>query len=343
MSFQVTIQSSGESFTVRDGESVLDAALRQGLGMLPYGCRDGKCGSCAGRLLAGTVVYPAGEPRALPGGSANATQALLCQATPCSDLVIEPRKAGHSPDIQVKSLPCRVEHMKKLADDVMRLHLKLPATEPLEFVAGQYIDILLKDGRRRAFSIANAPYRQKEEGIELHIRQVPGGIFTTQVFNELRPKSLLRIEGPLGDFCLRETSRRPIIFIAGGTGFAPIKSIMEHALRIGVQRPMHLFWGARARPDLYMDELARDWAAGSNYIRYTPVLSAATGDEDWQGATGWVTDVVADTYPDLGEFEIYMSGPPPMIEAGLARFATQGMDEQHVYWDTFVYAGDGNV
>lgn len=337
MSFTVTIQPSGHRFQNEDEESVLDAALRQGFA-LPYGCRNGACGSCKGRVLSGEVAY-AQRPRALSEADEAEGYAIFCQAVPRSDLEIEVREIGAAKDIVIKTLPCRVASMRRLAHDVMELKLKLPATERLQFLAGQYIDILLRDGRRRSFSLANPPHH--DEFLELHIRHVPGGHFTEHVFNEMKEKALLRLEGPLGSFFLREDSQRPVILVAGGTGFAPIKAILEHAFEIGDPRPMHLYWGVRAKRDLYMDELVHQWLQRQPSLRYTPVLSDPLEEDAWSGRTGFVHEAVLEDYSDLSGYDVYMAGPPAMIEAAREAFMQQrGLPEAQLYYDSFEFGAD---
>lgn len=341
MRYRVQIQPSGHQFEVGEGETLLDAALRQGLAF-PYGCRNGSCGSCKGRVLDGQYHYAGGvAPPGLEAGEAAAGLALFCQLMPGSDLRIEVREIHNAADIEVKRLPCRAERLHQAAHDVMVIELKLPATERLQFLAGQYIDILLKDGRRRAFSIANAPH--EDACIELHIRHVEGGSFTDHVFADLKARALLRIEGPFGSFFLREASPRPMLLIGGGTGFAPLKGMLEHAFHIGLERPMHLFWGVRARRDLYMDELPRRWAAEHGHFHYTPVLSEPLPGDDWPGETGTVVDAVLRRFPDLGDFDIYMAGPPAMCEAARTRFREAGLPEDRMFSDAFEFAADSAV
>jgi CDP-4-dehydro-6-deoxyglucose reductase, E3 len=337
MSFKVRIASSGHEFSVEPGESVLDAALRQGLA-LPYGCRNGACGSCRGTVLTGSVAYEGGGPAALTAQEQATGQALFCRAIPQGDLTIEVREIGGAGAIAVKTLPCRVARMERLAPDVMRLYLKLPATERLQFLAGQYIDILLRDGRRRGFSIANPPH--DDEFIELHIRHVPGGQFTGYVFNQMQEKALLRFEGPLGGFFLREDSERPIILMGGGTGFAPLKGMIEHAFHIGLERPMHLFWGVRAARDLYLHELPLRWAAEHARFQYTPALSEPLPEDTWRGATGFVHEAVLRAYRDLSGHQVYMSGPPLMIEAAKQAFRAHGLPDEQLFYDSFEFAAD---
>lgn len=338
MSYKITINPSGRVFWMEASEAVLDAALREEGCALPYGCRSGTCGTCMAKLVAGEVAYPEGQPSALSAQDLAAGRVLPCQARPMSDLVLEAREIDAVRDLQVKTLPCRVVGMHKLAPDVMRLYLKLPATERLQFLAGQYIAILLRDGRRRDFSLANAPHA--DEYLEIHVRRVEGGEFTRYVFEDMRERAILRFQGPLGTFFLREDSQRPIIMIGGGTGFAPLKGMVEHAFHVGIGRPIHLYWGARARQDLYLHELPEAWLEKYPHFLYTPVLSDPQPEDQWDGRIGWVHEAVLDDYPDLSPFEVYMSGPPAMIIAAKKRFAEQGLPEEYLYYDAFDFSAD---
>jgi CDP-4-dehydro-6-deoxyglucose reductase len=335
MTFQVTIQSSGHTFAVNSGESVLDAALRQGI-ILPYGCRNGACGSCMGTLTSGTVDYKHGTPSGLSTTDINDGKVLFCQARPVSDLTIQVREVDAARDIEVKTLPCRVNKLEHLAHDVIRIYLKIPDTERLQFLAGQYIDVLLKDHAPRAFSIANPPH--DDDFIELHIRNVQGGYFSAQVFNQMQEKAMLRFKGPLGTFFLREDTDRPAILIGGGTGFAPLKGMLEHAFQIGIKQPLHLFWGVRAARDLYLDELPVRWMKSHGNFRYTPVLSEPLPADNRGGETGFVTDSVIQQYPDLSAYDVYMSGPPVMVETGHKLFMQHGLNESRFFSDAFEYA-----
>ncbi|HHJ13442.1 MAG TPA: CDP-6-deoxy-delta-3,4-glucoseen reductase [Gammaproteobacteria bacterium] len=334
MCFEVEIQPAGRRFQAAAGETLLDAALRQGVG-LPWGCRSGNCGSCIASRVSGRVEYPDGEPQA----GQQADEVVLCQAHARSDLVLQVRELSDTADIAIKTLPARAEHLERLSHDVMQVLLKLPESERMPFLAGQYIEFILKDGRRRAFSIANAPHQ--DEFIELHIRHVPGGEFTGHVFEEMKDKALVRIEGPLGSFYLREHSDRPILMMAGGTGVAPLKGIIEHARHIGMARPMHLFWGVESRQDLYLKDLPQRWVdEGGGRFRYTPVLERPKPEDDWQGETGLVQDALLRAYPELSPFDIYLSGPPAMIDAAMPVFARHGASLAHMYSDAFEFARD---
>jgi len=335
MTYQVTIQPSGHTFKVESSESVLDAALRQGI-ILPYGCRNGACGSCMGTVADGSVEYPDGPPAALTAADAVQQQALFCQARPASDLLIQVHEVDAARDIEVRTLPCRVNRLEHLAHDVIRIYLKLPDTERLQFLAGQYIDVLLKDHAPRSFSIANAPH--DDSFIELHIRNVSGGYFSDRVFNQMQEKALLRFTGPLGTFFLRDDTDRPAILIGGGTGFAPLKGMLEHAFHTGLEKPLHLYWGVRAKRDLYLEELPARWLQDHTNFSYTPVLSEPVPEDNWTGATGFVTDTVIRDYPDLSGHDIYMSGPPVMVEAGHKLFMQHGLDVSRFFSDAFEYA-----
>ena len=333
----VTIQPSGHQFQVEDGEAVLAAALRQGF-VLPYGCKNGACGSCKGKILSGSVDYGVYQARALPDEDKAQGKALFCQARPLTDLVIEARTIGAAKDIPVKTLPCRVQKMERVTEDVILLGLKLPANERLQFLAGQYLEFLLKDGGRRSFSMGNAP--QDDELIQLHVRHVPGGQFTDHVFGKMKERDILRFEGPQGTFFLREDSAKPVVFVASGTGFAPIKSIIEHAMRREIARPMTLYWGGRRPRDLYMNALAEGWAAQGR-ITYVPVISDALPEDNWTGRTGFVHRAVMQDFPDLSGHQVYACGVPIMVDSARRDFIARcRLPEEEFYADSFTTQAD---
>ncbi len=337
MSYQITVQPSGASYSAEPDETLLDAALRQGLSM-PYGCKDGACGACKGTVQSGTVDLGRYQAHALTAEDIAAGKVLFCCARPTSDLSIENRQMIRMGDIQVKVMPARVEKLDKVAPDVIELHLRLPASEKFQFYAGQYIDFLLKDGKRRSYSLASAP--EKEGVLELHIRHVPGGLFTDQVFGTMKVKDILRFEGPHGGFFLREESSKPVILLASGTGFAPIKSIVEHALAQGSSRPLHIYWGCRKQSDLYMNALPEDWAGKYPHIHYTPVLSEP--EAGWTGRTGFVHQAVIADYPSLAGHQVYACGAPVMIDAARKDFLAQcALPEEEFYSDAFTFSAPG--
>src|SRR5712691_880975 len=338
MTHQVTIRNTGHQFQAQDGSSVLQSALDAGL-VLPYGCRDGACGTCKGKLIEGRIDYGHYSEKALGAEERDQGYALFCQAKPLSDVVIEAREVRKAGDIQVRKLPARVHKLERVADDAMIVYLKLPANERLMFLPGQYIDILLKDGSRRSFSMANAPH--DDEFVQLHVRHVPGGSFTDHVFKTMKERDILRFEGPFGTFFLREESTKPIVFIASGTGFAPIKAIIEAALKKGVARPMTLYWGARRPKDLYLSPLPERWKREHPGFKYVPVISEAVPEDDWQGRTGFVHRAVMQDLPDLSERQIYACGVPIMVDSARRDFTERcRLPENEFYADSFTTAAD---
>ena len=336
MAFTVKIQASGHEFEVETSETVLDAALRQSID-LPYGCRGGACGSCEGTLISGQVRYEE-APIALTDELIETGKALFCMAIPESDLVIGADELEELADIKIKNLRCRVEQKERLNHDVIALKLKLAGDERLQYHAGQYIEFILEDGKRRAFSIANTPHH--DELLELHIRHIEGGVFTDFLFEDMPDKSMLRIEGPLGSFYLRENSARPILMVGGGTGFGPIKAMVEHANYVGLQQPIHIFMGVRALRDLYMDDMVKGWLKTNSNLKFTPVLSQPMDEDKWQGETGYVHEAVAREFADLSGFDIYLCGPPPMINSAVELFIKQGAIKNHMFSDAFEYSAD---
>ncbi|MEK6246178.1 MAG: CDP-6-deoxy-delta-3,4-glucoseen reductase, partial [Pseudomonadota bacterium] len=334
----VTLQPSGQQFQVEDGEAVLAAALRQGF-VLPYGCKNGACGSCKGKILSGTVDYGVYQRKALTDEEKAGGKALFCQAKPLTDLVLEARTLDAAKDIQIKKLPCRVQKMERLADDVIVLHLKLPANEKLVFLAGQYIEFLLKDGGRRSFSMANPPH--DAELIQLHVRHVAGGQFTDHVFKKMKERDILRCEGPMGTFFLREESDKPVVFVASGTGFAPIKAVIEHMFHKGIERPMTLYWGGRRPKDLYMNELAAAWAAAHAGFKYVPVISDAMPEDNWSGRAGFVHRAAMQDFPDLSGHQAYACGVPIMVDSAKRDFIAHcRLPEDEFYADSFTTQAD---
>lgn len=335
--YKVSIAGKERDFIVNEGEAILTAALRQGV-MLPYSCKNGTCGSCKGRILEGEVHYPFHPPMALQRSDYAAGNALLCQAEPQEDLVIEVREIEALRDIEIRMLPARVAAKTQLSPSVVRLRLTLPKGQRLQFLAGQYVDVLLKGGKRRAFSIASCP--SLEDEIELHIRHVEGGDFTGYVFDTLKELDIIRFEGPLGNFFVRnDQPERPMIMVGGGTGFAPLKSMIENLLEQGDQREIHLYWGARQREELYLDDLPQQWAKQHAHIHYQQAVSEE--DHTAEGYfVGLAHEAVVANHPDLSAFDVYMSGPPGMIDAARSAFLKQGLNADRLYYDSFEFGLD---
>jgi len=338
MGFKINVQPSQHMIEAEVGESILDAALRQGL-MLPYGCRDGACGSCRGKVLSGQYDLGKASIDTLSEADRSAGWALFCCTVAQGDLTIESRELRSAQDVPVKTLPARVQKLTRAAHDVMIVELKLPAAERLQFFAGQYIDILLKEGRRRAFSLANAPH--DDACLQLHIRHAPGGQFTDHVFNSMKERDILRLNGPHGNFFLREDSAKPMLLVAGGTGFAPIKAIVEHAIAENSTRSMDIYWGGRERTDLYLLPVAERWALEKPAIRFVPVLSDTPQCEKWSGRIGFVHAAAMQDFPDLSGHQVYVCGSPAMVAAARRDFVGQcKLPENEFFADSFEYAND---
>lgn len=334
--FQLAFHPGAINVSARPGETLLDAGLRAGLS-LPYDCRNGGCGVCECSVLNGKVDHGAFQPAVLTAAKRAAGKALMCVATPLEDVEIDvPVESLQAKDAaEPKVRVARVERMQHLAEDVMQVFLQLTSGERLGFAAGQYINILLDDGQKRAFSFASAPHDNAL--IELHVRLVPGGRFTTWVFESMKVGDEIRFEGPVGRFTLH-AGQRPILFIAGATGFAPIKSIVEDAFHRGVNRPMWLYWGVRRKADLYQLSLAERWAHEHPHFRFIPVLSDAQPEDVWTGRTGFVHEAMLTDFPDLRGHEVYVCGSVVMVETAVPAMLAQGLDENACFSDAFLPA-----
>jgi CDP-4-dehydro-6-deoxyglucose reductase len=342
MSFKVSVQPAGKEFTVEAGQTVLEAALAAGL-VLPYSCRNGTCSTCRGRVVSGAYEAGAAPARILEAADLAQGYTLLCQARPTSDLVIEAEEVRMADDIVARKMPVRVQALHPLAPGVMEITLQLPAAQAFHFMPGQYLDFILPDGRRRSYSMACA--RAQDHRISLHVRHLAGGAFTGQVFGEgdapLKVRDILRIEGPLGSFFLRDDARRPIVFLASGTGFAPIKAMIEHLLEQGDDRPAVLYWGGRRPADLYLLDLALSWRERLPGFRVVPVVSDALPEDCWDGRTGWVHRAVMADLPDLSGHEVYACGSPAMVEAARRDFTRHcGLPPAAFFADAFTTEAD---
>ena len=322
MAYRVTLTPSGHQFEVPEGQSILQAGLEAGF-MMPYSCRTGVCRTCRGTLLEGKVDYGNVHPTYLPDSDKAKGYTLLCQAKPLTDLAVEVHELEGLAGIRPRMIPARVEKLGKPAPDVAIVGLRLPMNENFRFLAGQYLDILLKDRKRRSYSIANAPKPEGVTALELHIRHTPGGLYTDHVFSALKVRDLLRFEGPLGTFYLREESAKPIVMVASGTGFAPIKAICEMAFErnIPAKRAMTLYWGCRAKRDLYMLEVPSAWSHPG--FKFIPVLSDPTPECAWTGRTGFVHRAVMEDFPDLSGVQVYACGTPLMVDAARSEFSSK--------------------
>ena len=342
MSFTVTVQPTGHTFPVAPGETVLDAALAADI-ILPYSCRTGACSTCKGKVVSGRFEAGSAPAQILSPEELKDGYTLFCQAKPDSDMVIEAQEIRMAGDIQIRKMPSRVMGLERVRDDVMVVKLQLPPAEPFRYYAGQYLEFILKSGERRSYSMANPP--SDDNMVELHIRHMPGGVFTDHVFGvgetAMKVREILRVEGPLGSFFLREDSDKPVVFLASGTGFAPIKALVERMQQTGHIRPVVLYWGGRRPGDLYMDELARQWAETLPDFRYVPVVSDALPEDNWAGRSGFVHRAVLEDIPDLSGYQVYACGAPAMVEAARKDFTRQaGLPENEFYADAFTSQAD---
>lgn len=340
MTYTITLSPSGRSYPCGGETNVLKAGLDAGL-FLPYSCRTGVCRTCRGKILEGKVDYGAVHPTYLPDSDKAQGYALLCQAKPLSDLTLEAREIDMKDVIRPKFMPSRIFAMQRATPDVMVITLSLPMNEPMLYRAGQYVDFLLKDGKRRSYSIANLPNNEGVRQLELHIRKMPGGHFTEHVFGTMKLRDIQRIEAPLGTFFLREESDKPMIMLASGTGFAPIKAIIELTLQKGYTRPITLYWGGRKREDIYMAQMAQAWADAHSHIRFVPVLSDKTAECNWSGREGFVHRAVMEDFPDLSGHQVYACGAPIVVDSARRDFTARcKLPEDEFYADSFLTEAD---
>ncbi|HEY8047780.1 MAG TPA: CDP-6-deoxy-delta-3,4-glucoseen reductase [Ramlibacter sp.] len=346
--FQVTVQPSGRAFTVDSGEPILQAAIRQGVGM-PYGCKDGACGSCKCKKLEGTVVHGTHQAKALNAEEEAAGYILTCCGVPQTDLVLESKQVTDESAFPIRKMPSRVLSIEKRSHDVVVLKMQLPANDTMRFHAGQYVEFILRDGARRSYSMGNAPHNLMQVTgpgttapvIELHVRHMPGGKFTDHVFTAMKEKEIMRMEGPYGSFYLREDSGKPMILLASGTGFAPIKAIIEHMQFRNTQRPATLYWGGRRPLDLYLDDWVQAKLAEMPNLKYVPVVSDALPEDNWTGRTGFVHRAVMEDFPDMTGHQVYACGAPIVVDSARAEFSAKcQLPADEFYADSFTTEAD---
>lgn len=337
-SFAISVQPSGIQFEAHAGESLLAAGIRQGIG-LPYGCKDGACGSCKCKLVSGQVQQSNFQRKALSEEEEAQGFVLTCSARAQSDITLESRQVTPAGALPIKKMPTRVSSLVRKTEDVVLMQLQLPANDNFVYRAGQYVEFILRDGARRSYSMANAP--SHGPGVELHIRHMPGGRFTDLVFGSMKEKDILRIEGPMGSFFLREASSKPMVLLASGTGFAPLKALLEHMQHCGITRPVTLYWGGRRPADLYMDDWVRAQCAAMPHLRYVPVVSDALPEDAWQGRTGFVHRAVLEDFPDLSGHQVYACGAPIVVDCAQRDFCAQaGLPADEFFADAFTSEAD---
>ncbi len=349
MTFHITVEPSGRSFEAEAGEAMLAAGIRQGIG-LPYGCKDGACGSCKCKKISGTVKHGPHQEKALSAEEEAQGYVLTCCGVAQSDVVLESRQVTHAGAFPIRKMPARIAALEKKSHDVMSIRLQLPANDVMQYHAGQYVEFLLRDGARRSYSMANAPHlliQQPTGGgtgapiVELHVRHMPGGKFTDHVFGAMKEKEILRVEGPYGSFYLRDDSPKPMVLLASGTGFAPIKAIIEHMQFMGITREVTLYWGGRRPDDLYMDAWVKERLAEMPHLHYVPVVSDALPEDGWNGRTGFVHKAVLEDFPDLSGHQVYACGAPIVVDSARHDYTAQaGLPEEEFFADSFTSEAD---
>ena len=343
MTHTITVEPSGRSFQAEAGEPMLTAGIRQGIG-LPYGCKDGACGSCKCKKLSGSVTHGPHQEKALSAQEEADGYVLTCCGTAQSDVVLESRQVTHAGAFPIKKMPARVAALEKLSPDVMRIKLQLPANDIIQYHAGQYVEFILRDGARRSYSMANAPHTLIESGapmVDLHVRHMPGGKFTDHVFSAMKEKEILRIEGPYGSFHLRDDSPKPMVLLASGTGFAPIKAIIEHMQFMGITRDAVLYWGGRRPHDLYLHDWVLARCAEMPHLTYVPVVSDALAEDAWSGRTGFVHQAVLQDLPDLSGHQVYACGAPIVVDSARKDYVEKaGLPSEEFYADAFTSEAD---
>lgn len=341
MAYQVTVASTQHTFPINDGQTILEAALANDI-FLPYSCRTGSCKTCKGVVQSGDYTAGLGTQQLLSEQERNEGACLFCETTVQSDVVIQAREVRMASDIQIKKMPVRVSSLEKVADDVMVVRLQTAGSDPFLYEPGQYIEFILKDGLRRAYSLAAKP--TDKEPIELHIRHMPGGVFTDYVFGvgdvAMKVREILRIEGPMGSFFLRKTSDKAMIFLASGTGFAPLKAMMEQVIESGISRPISLYWGGRRPRDIYKMQMCQAWQEMLPNFTFIPVVSDALAEDNWQGRTGFVHQAVLEDIPDLSAYQVYACGAPIVVDSARKAYTEAGLPEDEFYADSFISEAD---
>lgn len=336
MQYTVHIKPKGYNLTVKAGETVLAAALRQGFNF-PHDCQNGVCGTCKGRLLEGQVEYDEPLLAALTEAEREAGYALFCSAKPVSDLVIHVEGVLGPEQLPVKKLNYKIQILEQLTPTIYRVILQPPLEDHIYYRAGQYFEILHRDTSPQPFSIANAPLGDNKS-LEIHIRSRPDNLSMEELISEMKTVGELRINGPLGNCILRREPAYPMIFAAGGTGIAPLKAIIEQALAEGVKQPIYLYWGVRILSDFYLQALITRWAKYLPNFHYIPILSGKDELNKWKGRTGWVHEAIIQDHPNLEHFHIYASGPTEMVYAALHAFKSHGLNRALMYSDVLDYA-----
>lgn len=340
MSFRVRLLPSGKEFSAEQTETVLEAALRSGVA-LKYNCNTGACGGCDGKVISGRVRAANHHDFVLSETQKALGVVLLCCTAAASDLELEVHEAGGVEDIPLQQIATRTERLERLQDDTMILHLRTPRSQSLRFLAGQHLSLAIEGVPTRSKSLASCPCNAMH--LQFHIRRVPGDPFSDYVFTQLKPQQTVMIEGPLGSFTLDEASRRPIIFVAYETGFAPIKSIIEHALALELDQPLHLYWMTHQPGDHYLHNLCRSWLDALDNFKYTALSGEPScGESSWEASTDPAIGlrdmaavgaaIVAD-YPDLAGYDVYLTAPDSSMAAMSSLLQRSGLPQAQLHMD----------
>lgn len=325
MTAHVKIQPSGREFFVDGNDSLLEAALRAGMS-LDYGCSIGSCGKCKARILSGKVQKTRHSDYAFTEAEKNSGVVLMCCNTALVDLVIEAREAHGAVDMPLQKIETKIKSISPIAEDMRLLHLQTPRTNRLRFLAGQSVLLGLPGGSSASFAVASCPC--DDRNLQFHIRQCPGNDFAERVFNELKSGDSVLIEGPHGEFALNEESHRPLIFIACDTGFAPIKSLIEHAMALDAADTLNLYWIASAKGH-YLDNLCRSWSDALDNFRYVPISAAAAMPDD--ALMQLALRQVLQDHPRLDDYDVYIAGPGPWANAVEFQLLDHGLPRTQLF------------
>ena len=332
MTVKVRLLPSDHEFTAEPGENLLDAALRAGLS-IRYSCSSGSCGECRARLVSGQLGERQPQDYAFGQRERDEGQFLLCRTTAATDLVLEAVEARGAADIPVQQITTQVCKLARLTDEVMELQVRTPRSKTLWFLAGQHVRLSIDGLAPRNKSVASCPCNGRV--LQFHVRRAPGDPFSEYVFNRLKLRDSLEIEGPFGEFVLDESSPRPLIFIAFETGFAPIKSLIEHAISLEMNQPMRLYWIARDEPEHYLENYCRSWHDALDDFTFTPITAKADAGEPTpsEQALAQASARIVAEHPDLSGFDVYANGPDSLFTGLCGTLLEKGLPAERLFMD----------
>lgn len=324
MTNTIRFDGTDVSLEAETTETLLDEVERNGYS-IPYSCRKGVCSACLGTLVAGTVID---RSTRIDGPS---DDVYFCQAKAATDVIIKPSRWSEYDPASRKTLAAKIKKITWITPDVAQVVLRFPVGVRAIFRAGQYLRVSF-DGVERSYSLANPPHKNTEA--VLHVRKYASGMFSDHFLSRAEPGNVVQVELPFGDVALDLEASEPLMMLATGTGFAPVKSIVESLVHLQVVRPVHLFWGGRDESDLYMRDIVREWESRFSWFRFTPVVSRPA--VDWTGEVGWVQNVAVLDYPEMSESTVFACGNHDMVSGARDVFENAGV--QRFYSDSFVPA-----